>query len=84
MPTPPSLFHLTALLIKHGLLNLDDLYLYVSKNKTQQHTTEKYDLILSVFLPFFFFFFNTISSTKGKVRCAHFSPIVAKFDWPVK
>ncbi|XP_058948707.2 THO complex subunit 2 [Pocillopora verrucosa] len=30
LPTPPSLFHLTALLIKHGLLNLDDLYLYLS------------------------------------------------------
>ena len=31
LPTPPSLYHLTALLMKHSLLSLDDLYLYVSK-----------------------------------------------------
>lgn len=28
--TPSSLFHLAALLIKHGLVELDDLYLHVS------------------------------------------------------
>lgn len=30
LPTPPSLYHLTALLMKHSLLSLDDLYLYLS------------------------------------------------------
>ncbi|XP_068717940.1 THO complex subunit 2-like [Montipora capricornis] len=41
LPTPHSLFHLAALLIKHKLLQLDDLYLHLSPSDTDIVTSNE-------------------------------------------
>ncbi|XP_044176473.1 THO complex subunit 2-like isoform X1 [Acropora millepora] len=40
LPTPPSLFHLAALLIKHKLLQLDDLYPHLSPSDADIVTSD--------------------------------------------